>query len=343
MNGPRPATIEGMNPSCQEAAPAKTVPRHRRIYWLIALTLAAVLLYFAFRGVDWGRVWHVAASANLPLLAAACALNAFNYFIRALRWRLLLSAGERIGLGTVFWSNSAGYLANNFLPARTGEVLRSAMVSGRTSLSKAYVLTTALSERLIDALALISISSVVLLTLARKPAWLAAASRPFAIIGLGGAAGMILLPRLEPFIERLLIRLPLPEKIRALIQQLARQVLLGLRAFHHGSRLAGFCSFTALIWFLDAVSTMLAARALGLNVGLPLAFLLLTGIGLSSGLPSTPGNLGIYQFVVVEVLVPFGFSHSDALAYALIGQGLNYLVVAALGLLALWRYPATAR
>ena len=38
-------------------------------------------------------------------------------------------------------------------------------------------------------------------------------------------------------------------------------------------------------------------------------------MGLASALPSTPGYVGIYQFVAVSVLTPFGFSRTDAIAY----------------------------
>src|SRR5205814_9459933 len=122
-------------------------------------------LYFALRGVDWRRVWQIASGANVPLLALSCAVTTVSYLTRAVRWRILLRAGGEIAFGTVFWSNCSGYLANNFLPARTGEILRSAMISARSTLSKTYVLTTALSERMLDALALITISAVVLLTM----------------------------------------------------------------------------------------------------------------------------------------------------------------------------------
>jgi uncharacterized protein (TIRG00374 family) len=313
-------------------------PSRRPLYWLISLPLAATLLYFALRGVDWRRVWQVASSANLVLIAGACAVASLSYFVRALRWRILLGAGEKIGLATVFWSNSAGYMFNNFLPARTGEVLRSAMIGARSGLSKTYVLTTALTERLVDALALMTISSVVLLTIDRKPAWLAAAAKPFAVIGLGGAVALVFLPRFQGLIDKLLARLHLPEKLRGRLTQMTGQVLLGIRALHHGARLAGFCSFTALIWFLDAATAVILARALGLHLGFAVALLMITGIGLSSALPSTPGNVGVFQFVTVSVLAPFGFSHSDALAYSLIGQTLNYILVAFWGLIAVWRY-----
>ncbi len=327
-------------PCKDEAAAAVTIPakRPRALYWLIALPLAAIALYFALRGVDWSRVWQVASSASLPLLLFALAITVVSYVARAVRWRILLRAGGEISFGTVFWSNSSGYLANNFLPARTGELLRSAMISARSTLSKTYVLTTALSERMLDALALIGISAVVLLTIPHKPAWMAAAARPFAAIAVTGAIALAVLPRVKDLIERIIGRLPLPEKFRLRLIQMTEQVLLGIRTFHDGGRLAGFCSLTGLIWFLDAAATVVLARALGLDVGFPMAFLVLTGIGLSSALPSTPGNVGVFQFVTVSVVVPFGIAHSDALAFALIGQAANYVVVASFGLAAVCRY-----
>jgi uncharacterized membrane protein YbhN (UPF0104 family) len=67
------------------------------------------------------------------------------------------------------------------------------------------------------------------------------------------------------------------------------------------------------------------------------ALLLLAGMGLGSALPSTPGYVGIYQFVTVSILTPFGVSHDDALAYSFVSQALGYVVVLALGLPCLYR------
>jgi uncharacterized protein (TIRG00374 family) len=321
---------------------ARPIPKHS-FYWLIALPLAALFLYLAFRGVDGDRVWHVSTTADLPLLAAGWAATNLSYFVRAIRWRILLSAGQSIPLRTVFWSNSAGYLGNAFLPARAGEVLRSVMISARSNLTKTFALTTALAERAVDAVVLITVSSVVLLTVEQKPAWLAAASKTFAAVGLASLITLVLLPRAHGVLEALLQRFPLPETLRRALLHIAEQIVLGIRSLHHPVRLAGFCSLTVTVWILDAFTATLVARGLGLGLGFGVALLWLTSVGLGSALPSTPGSIGVYQFVTVTVLAPFGFSHSDALAYALITQGLNYLVVAFWGLIALWRYPATAQ
>ena len=69
-----------------------------------------------------------------------------------------------------------------------------------------------------------------------------------------------------------------------------------------------------------------------------MASLLLCGLGLGSALPSTPGYVGIYQFVAVTVLVPFGIPRDGALAFILVGQAVGYVVVLFLGLPCVLQY-----
>lgn len=317
---------------------ASQKPRRRTaLYWLIAISLSAVLLYLALRGVDWRRVWQIVSTARPGYLALVLLTSSLSFFVRALRWRILLTAERALGILPVFAANSAGYLANNFLPARAGEFLRSAMISAHSGLSKTYVLTTALSERIMDALALIAISSLVLVTLPRKPGWLAAVSKPMAAIGLAGALFLLVLPRAEELLTRSLARAPLPARPRARLVEAAGQVLRGIRSLHDLSRFLGFLSLTAVIWSLDAVSAIIAARALGLTLPFPVALLFLTGLGLGSALPSTPGYVGMAQFVAVTILGTFGISRSDALAYSLVTQACGYVLVIFWGLLGMWR------
>jgi uncharacterized membrane protein YbhN (UPF0104 family) len=95
---------------------------------------------------------------------------------------------------------------------------------------------------------------------------------------------------------------------------------------------------TAVIWTLDALGAVVTGMALHLHLPLSAAFLLITGLGLGSALPSTPGYVGIYQFVAVTVLAPFGFSRVDAIAFILVAQTLGYVMIGVWGSIGLLRY-----
>lgn len=309
----------------------------RAFYWVLAFSIAGVLLYFSLRGVNWKEVGSTLSHANILYVVAGFALSSFALFCRAVRWRILLSAGAPVTVPDAFWATSAGYFGNNFLPARAGELIRTFIISARSGLTKTFVFTTALAERLSDAVALVIISSIVLLTLSERPGWFQHAAKPFAIIGLCGAFCIAVLPRMERTWEAVLERIPLPHAIREKARAILAQILVGLRSFHDAGRLARFATLTAVIWFSDAAGTMLVARSLGLSISLSVAFLLITGLGLGSALPATPGYVGIYQFVAVSVLTPFGFAKSDAIAYSFLMQALQYAFVTFYGLLAFSR------
>ena len=310
--------------------------RGRLWSWILAVPLAAFLLWWALRGVDWRTVWTAIAGARWQLLGAAAAFTCLSFFMRSLRWRILLNAEENLSVGTVFRATMACYMGNAFLPARAGELVRTLVVSGRSSLTKTYVLTTALSERLMDAVALVLWSSLILLGVHPKPDWMAGVARTMAVAAAAGAIAIAVLPHTGKLCENLLQRLPLPHGLRDRLVDLTGQVLLGMRAFHHTGRFLGFAALTVLIWISDALGTMVAGRALHLAISFSMAMLLITGLGLSSALPSTPGYVGIYQFVAVTVLVPLGIAKSNALAFILVMQAYGYAVTLLLGLPCLW-------
>jgi uncharacterized membrane protein YbhN (UPF0104 family) len=212
------------------------------------------------------------------------------------------------------------------------------MISSRCGLANAYVLATALSERIADAIVLAVTSAIVLLAIPSPPGWLADAAKPVAILGLLGAATIALLPMLGPVGRAAIARAPLPRLLRPRLLTAMEHGLRGLRAFHDVRRLSAFIGLAVVIWCLDAAGTVIGGAALGLHIAPAVAFLLLAGLSLGSALPSTPGYLGIYQFVAVSVLQPFGFSRADAIAYILVAQALMYVVIGFWGSLGLLRY-----
>jgi uncharacterized protein (TIRG00374 family) len=314
--------------------------RPSRWYLAFTVVLAGVLLFLAFRGVNWQEMLQTVRRARLEYLAIACVVATTAHFVRSLRWRVLLSAEKVLPPGTVFWATMVGYLGNSFLPARAGELIRSVAIGRQADLSTSFVLATALTERILDAAALALIGLVAVLAVAHLPVWLATAVKVIGVSALTAILLMFFAPRVEGWLGRILARLPLSTGLRSRVVGIVTQFLVGVRAFQNPPRALLFAGLTVAIWLIDASSSMIGARALNLALTLPQALILLAALGLSSAVPSTPGNLGVFQFVGVTVLVPFGFARSQALAYMLVSQALYYALVLLLGSLGLWRLAA---
>src|SRR5262249_12125018 len=129
---------------------------------LFPAVLAAGLLWLALRGVNWSEALVALRQGNMSSIAVALVTVTISYYLLGLRWRVLLSAIQPVSPLTAFWAATVGYLGNNFLPARAGEVIRSVMIGQTTGINKSYVLATALTERVMDLLVLVMLTFLLL-------------------------------------------------------------------------------------------------------------------------------------------------------------------------------------
>lgn len=311
----------------------------QRSRWLliISLILAGLLLYITLRGLDWVAFWNVIRFGRYEFLLLTIPIGSLNYFIRAVRWSILLRAEKKVSIASIFWANMVGYMGNAYLPARAGELIRSAFLGQQKGLGISFVLATALTERLLDVVALVLIGTISFLVQTTVPPILANALRFMALAGFVGLLIMVAAPFQEKLILRAAGWLPLPEKYSGLVSRQITRFLTGIRSLHSIHRLWIFTLLTAVIWLVDAFANTIGVRVLSQTLTINQALILLAALGLSSAIPSTPGYIGVYQFVAVIVLTSFGYSRANALAYIIISQVLNYLLVSFWGLIGLWR------
>lgn len=321
-------------------------PKRRSPRWLLPLTLllAVGLLALSLRKVDWNELAATLRQGNLAFLGLGVVVLSTSCLVRGLRWRVLLSAEKTLPVLTVFWATMTGYLGNAYLPARAGEVVRSVLIGQKGGISKTFSLATALTERVVDAVILVVVSAIALTTIGTLAPELMGALRGMAIVGAIGAVGVFAAPRLSRPIQWIIARLPLSASLREKLAGVAGSFLTGAGALQHWGRLAQFLLYSAVIWSLDTLCGLIVAQAFGLSLNPAQVFILLSALGIASALPSTPGYVGVYQFVAVTVLVPFGLSEAQALAYILAYQvGVMYVVITLWGLIGLWKLRGAIR
>jgi glycosyltransferase 2 family protein len=304
---------------------------------LFAFLLAAILLYYTLRGIDWASFWGTITSGHYEILLLTIPLASINYFIRSLRWSTLVNAEKRVPILSVFWANMVGYLGNAYLPARAGEIIRSAYLGEKSGTGTTFVFATAMVERLMDVIALVLVGSISVLLQSQISSLLAGAIKIMAVIGMIGLAIVIMIPFQEKRITNLIARVPFPPQLAKKVSEQIARFLLGMRSLHNIRRLGSFILLTGVIWLIDGLGNMIGVHIISQTLTLGQSLILLAALGLSSAIPSTPGYIGVYQFVAVNVLVPFGFSRPAALAYILVSQGMNYLVISFWGFIGLWQ------
>jgi uncharacterized protein (TIRG00374 family) len=313
-----------------------------RSWWLsLAFIISSATLVLALRDVDLCRSFTIVQHANPGLLALAGIVFSGSYVVRALRWYMLLENECNMKPRVVFWATTIGYLYNSLLPARAGDVIRALAVSYWTGVSKSFVLASVFVERIAEVTGIALVSLLVLSVTEGAPDWINMAARLMTILSGVGIAILFLVPDVGKRIGRSLSITPVHHPRCERVIQTFQQVLRGFRTLRDAMQVARLAVVTMMIWFLETWFTILIAQALGLPIGGAIGLLLLCALSLASVVPSTPGSIGVFQFVAVTMLTPFGFSPDDAIAYIVMFQLVQYLMVMIWGGFGLWRLAAS--
>ena len=104
---------------------------------LLGLLISAVALYLALRNVDWIAVRDALKGANYLYIIPNGLCILFSMWLRAIRWRYMTQAVKPdIGLHSLFASTMIGFMVNNVLPLRLGEIARPFSLSQKEGISR---------------------------------------------------------------------------------------------------------------------------------------------------------------------------------------------------------------
>lgn len=131
-------------------------------FWAGTLVSGALLALLVFApGIDRGELWRLLTEANYLYLAPAVALYFVGQWLRAWRWQFLLASVASVPVRRLFVVVNIGYMANNLLPARLGELVRAAYLAHREErVGTPASIATLSVERLYDGLTLLAIGAV---------------------------------------------------------------------------------------------------------------------------------------------------------------------------------------
>lgn len=304
------------------------------------LAVGGLAAWLVFANTDTGAVMAILKSdVSYPLLAAALAIYGLYFFGKAWRWHYLLKPLADIPTPGLTAYVVIGYAGNVLLPFQAGEVARGYLLSRRHPVKVAAVLSGIAVEKALDFFALLllliwalwSLDTVsptvdaVLITLA----WL---------LTIVGAVLFALLVRPQAtgaVIERVLTYLP--RALAAKLGPLIHDAVAGLAALRQASLLSKLLLSSLATWAVMLVTLHLSIAAIGLEVSVAVAIVVLVFSAVGLALPTSPGFIGTLQAAFVLGMVPFGIAQEAAVAASLIYQLITTLPPLAAAALCLCR------
>lgn len=296
------------------------------------MAVSAALLAYVFWSVDLREVAERLGRTHWGWLAASAGLNLAAVWVRARRWHYLFPPGAQPS--RLFPAVMIGFMGNNVLPLRAGEVLRVYVVHRRGQPFWTTVATVVV-ERALDALAIGLMLAAVILAIPIRPElrWSALLFMSVDLLALGA----LLCTAAAPDACRRLARALAGWWPRLLVVVLRvldtfDEGLRGVRARRHVLPIIGW---SAGIWVTLALAVWTAFLAADLRLPFAAAWVVLAFLGLGVSLPTSPGFVGVVQVATVLALELFAVPRAEALSYSLLLHAAAYVPVTAWGLLLL--------
>jgi hypothetical protein len=267
--------------------------------------------------------------------------------VRAFRWGLLLrdDHGNAVPLPARWHAVAMGFMANNVLPFRVGEVLRAYAITRLGQVRLAGSIASLVVERVFDALTLVLLLSVGLLWSGLPTSTELAGvtlQRIATLTALGGlvvvTAGALVVAR-PALLEGLVLRV-LPEGgLRRRLVSVANGVADGLGALRSPGRVVALIAWSIGMWLASAFSFWIMFQAFDIEVPFAGAVVLQSTMAFAISVPSTPGYIGPFEAVIVAVLGLYGVPDTTAFSYAVTYHLTTLLPITLLGVWSMVRTP----
>ena len=306
----------------------------KRALIIVGVMISAVFLWIALRGTSFDQIGESLANANPWMLAPMLGAYGLYYWVKAVRWRLLLMPRKAVTSRELFRPMMIGFFGNNVLPAHLGEFVRMYLGAKQLGLRNSEVLATIVLERMFDFLSVVLFLGAVLVLGRDVPEDLVTIGYVTAAIGvvcLVGAAVYVTWTARFLAIVRVATAF-LPGKLRhGLLHQL-EAAALGMQSMRRLPLLSGVIITSIVQWGFMGVTVYASLAAVGIDARLATAFVVLSATTFGVTLPAAPGFLGTVQAAYVLALVPYGVSRADAFAASAFFHIPTYLVVTLLGI-----------
>jgi glycosyltransferase 2 family protein len=302
----------------------------KHLKFIALILLAALILWWFGRGLDWKEVSAAVGEADWRLLAASVVIISVGYLIRAYRWRVLLAPLTPARLREVFVATTMGFAAI-FVFGRAGEVVRPVVLPLRDRrVRPAASFVTIAVERICDMVLVAIIFALNLLWFpvpAERAAEFANIRRSGIILLIAIALGLLglawfkrhskgIIGWLDKRFQRISF---MPKRVSETILHLLEQLARSLSLFVDAREFLVTAAWSISLWGVIGVATWCVLHAFGLNFGAKQSLFVMCWGLIGSMVPTPGGSAGAFHATTQYGLHTFlGVDTNKAAAIAII-------------------------
>ncbi len=317
--------------------------------FLAGILISIICSWLFVRKIEWSSLGTAFSEAKYIYILPTILLMFASFYIRAIRWEVLISPIKKVSVLNLFSASMIGFMANNILPARLGEIIRPVMIARKEKIEVSTSFATIAIERVFDILGIIVMASLLLYFLPSNPsqstdsqAVIHQLKKWSAIMAFFGICAITLLFLLSLYpkkagavFEKLLFIFP--HHLRDKLVNLLHSFISGLQVFDHKIKLLWVGALSIIVWLLNAASIYILCFSFDIGLSFAGSCFVTICIALAVALPQAPGFVGVFHIATQKSLDVFGIDLSSAQSFAILLWAVSVISVTVVGLLFLWR------
>ena len=305
---------------------------------LIGSVFSAFFLFLALRGIQWGVLGEVLLRTQYLYLIPSIFFSLLGLYARAYRWRFVLLPVKTIPTNRLFAVTTIGFMANNLLPARLGELVRAYVLGRQEQISKTASFATIVYERVVDIFSLLAFLWISLFKVT-GPDWLRTTGLWLLVLNAALLALLLLMERNRKMVNGIVARLvrPLPQRYQNRIVESSAAFLSGLASVSRRATLLPIAVSSVVVWLATILGVYYCFGAVEMELPFVASVTLIVLISFGNMIPSAPAFVGTTQYACIVGLAMFGIGKSEALAYSIVYHATIFFPFTLAGLIFLWR------
>ncbi len=334
----------------------------KNILFILSIIISIVCSWLFARKIEWSLLVNALRQANYWFVIPTLVFSMLIYLVRAFRWQGLLSHIKPIPVMNLLSITFIGFMANNVLPARVGEVLRPFLLYKKEDVEFSTSVATVIVERIFDMLGLIILTVIVIMLLPHPSRdhhthIVQAASggmdgmresiipslkkwtEVLAGVGVLTIVSLFLVVIKPDFFKKILLDVCffLPHTIKDRILGFYDSFVHGLKILENKFLTIWLLALSLVIWILSGAEVYLLGFSFHMHLPFMGACLVAICLALAVALPQAPGYIGVFHIAVLKSMDIFGIQTSAAQSYAIVLWAIGVFPSTIVGFLFLWR------
>ena len=294
---------------------------------IIGLLIGVLLLYLSLKGTDLHKILAIVSDTNTLFIVMSCVFFLLDSFFKWYKWAYIVQAIDcRVVKSDTFSPFVVGLGCNNLIPFKLGEILKIFLLHSKTGLSNAKIILSIYTEKLYEGTVLL-ILFFLSLEFVFVSEWIKELSFILLIFFILILIGTFLIIKYNTDISRFVKM----RRISGFIASFSDHSNL-LTDFH---KILCISALSFLMWCSEAQIVWSLSKAFSFDLSYINCIFIAAVFNFGIFIPTSPGAIGTFEFLIIKSLSTFHIAKTDALAFALVLHTILFVPFIVIGIILL--------